>query len=222
MKFFTKKKIVLFLLFIFPLICFLWLSTGRNNFTKLPVLTEDVKDIATLTEAKDISFKNNVTVLCFLGNDLDTKQTQILNLNEKIYKKFYDYNQFQAIAIYPENSASKVNDLQKRLEEFTDMSKWNFISATDSEINILFNSFSSDINLENLQTSYAFIIDKDGNLRGRLNDEDTKGKLYGYNMSSIAELKDKMKDDVSVLYYEYYAAFREKNENKADRKEVGL
>jgi hypothetical protein len=25
-----------------------------------------------------------------------------------------------------------------------------------------------------------------------------------------------------VLYYEYYAAFKEKNKNKADRKEVGL
>ena len=32
----------------------------------------------------------------------------------------------------------------------------------------------------------------------------------------------KLKDDVKVLYYEYYAAFKEKNKNKADRKEVGL
>lgn len=222
MKFFTKKKIVLFLLFIFPLICFLWLSTGRNNFTKLPVLTENIQDVSSLTSVNNTSFKNNVTVLCFLGSDLDTKQTQLLNLNEKIYKKFYDYNQFQAIAIYPENSESEVEKLKEKLGEFTDMSKWNFVSASSDEINNLFNSFSSNISLDNLQTSYAFIIDKDGNLRGRLKDEDTKGKLYGYNMSSIAELKDKMKDDVSVLYYEYYAAFREKNENKADRKEVGL
>ena len=31
-----------------------------------------------------------------------------------------------------------------------------------------------------------------------------------------------MKDDVLVLFYEYYAAFKDKNKNKADRKEVGL
>jgi hypothetical protein len=39
-------------------------------------------------------------------------------------------------------------------------------------------------------------------------------------MNSVAELKKIMKDDINVLYYEYYAAF--KNKNKADRKEVGL
>ena len=28
----------------------------------------------------------------------------------------------------------------------------------------------------------------------------------------------RLKDDVNVLYYEYYAAFKERNENKAERK----
>jgi amidophosphoribosyltransferase len=28
---------------------------------------------------------------------------------------------------------------------------------------------------------------------------------------------DKLKDDMNVLYYEYYAAFKERNKNKADR-----
>jgi hypothetical protein len=41
-------------------------------------------------------------------------------------------------------------------------------------------------------------------------------------MNSVSELNAKLKDDVKVLYYEYYAAFKEKNKNKADRKEVGL
>lgn len=41
-------------------------------------------------------------------------------------------------------------------------------------------------------------------------------------MNSVADLNKIMKDDVLVLFYEYYAAFKEKNKNKADRKEVGL
>ena len=41
-------------------------------------------------------------------------------------------------------------------------------------------------------------------------------------MNAVAELKDKLKDDINVLYYEYYAAFKDKNKNKADRKEVGI
>ena len=44
----TKKRVVLFLLFIFPLICFLILSTGKNNFTKLPVVSEKAMDISSL------------------------------------------------------------------------------------------------------------------------------------------------------------------------------
>ena len=50
--------------------------------------------------------------------------------------------------------------------------------------------------------------------------ENKERKLVGYDMNSVAELKKIMKDDINVLYYEYYAAF--KNKNKADRKEVGL
>ena len=48
------------------------------------------------------------------------------------------------------------------------------------------------------------------------------GRLEGYNLNSVSELKSKMKDDINVLFYEYYAAFKNRNKNKADRKEVGL
>ena len=40
--------------------------------------------------------------------------------------------------------------------------------------------------------------------------------MYGYNIESVAELNDKMEDDIKVLLYEYRAAF--KNKNKAVRK----
>ena len=40
--------------------------------------------------------------------------------------------------------------------------------------------------------------------------------MYGYNIESVAELNNKMEDDIKVLLYEYRAAF--KNKNKADRK----
>ena len=40
--------------------------------------------------------------------------------------------------------------------------------------------------------------------------------MYCYNIESVAELNNKMEDDIKVLLYEYRAAF--KNKNKADRK----
>ena len=60
MKFFTKKRAVLFLLFIFPLICFLILSTGENNFKKLPVLTQNVIDVVEIDSTKSVQLKESV------------------------------------------------------------------------------------------------------------------------------------------------------------------
>jgi hypothetical protein len=223
MKFLTKKRIVLFLLFIFPLICFLILSTGKNNFTKLPVLSKNVIEISEIDSTKSTTLKNNVSVLCFIGEDVSGSKSKLLNLNEKIYKKFIDFKQFQIIAIYPTEKEIAVTELKNQISAFTDMKNWIFIPVEKELISLFYNSLSVNEPLQKYGSSNAFIIDKDGYLRGRTDDKDAiDGKLYGYNMNAVAVLKDKLKDDINVLYYEYYAAFKDKNKNKADRKEVGL
>lgn len=58
--------------------------------------------------------------------------------------------------------------------------------------------------------SYIFIVDKDRNLRGRDDDEDV-GTLYGYNSTDIAELANKMKDDVKIVLAEYRLALKKYN-----------
>lgn len=221
MKQITKKRIVLFLLFIFPLICFLILSTGTNNFTRLPVVTKNIKDISTIDSTK--TFKENVTIVCFIGNEVTKTKGGFFNLNEKVYKNFIDYKKFQIIAIFPEGKEKEVAKLKQEISAFTDMVKWSFISGSEENITNLYNSFNTNDSLENLYSSKVFLVDKNGELRGRIADKDSKnGKLFGYNMQSVSVLNAKLKDDVKVLYYEYYAAFKDKNKNKADRKEVGL
>lgn len=223
MKYFTKKRVVLFLLFIFPLICFLILSTGQNNFTKLPVITENITDIIEIDATNKTTLKNHVSVICFLGDDISSNKTRLLNLNEKVYKKFIDYKEFQIIAIYPKGKETEVEKLQNEIAAFTDMQKWIFVASEKEMIQLFYKSFSYQESLENYGSTKAFIIDKNSSLRGRINDKDAvDGKLIGYNMNSVSELKDKLKDDISVLYYEYYAAFKDRNKNKANRKEVGL
>lgn len=223
MKFLTKKRVVLFLLFIFPLICFLILSTGKNNFTKLPILTKNSIEISEIDSTKTTTLKDNVSVVCFIGDDVASSKSRLLNLNEKIYKKFIDFKQFQIIAIYPTEKEAVVAELKKQIAAFTDMKNWKFIPVQKELISVFYESLSVNEPLQNYGSSKAFIIDKEGNLRGRTDDKDAiDGKLYGYNMNAVAELKDKLKDDINVLYYEYYAAFKDRNKNKADRKEVGL
>jgi len=221
MKFLSKKRVVLFLLFIFPLICFLILSTGENNFKKLPILTESVYNLDEVN--KSAKLENKVSVICFLGNNLSEIKSGLFNLNEKVYKKFLDYNDFQIVALYPLSNKEEVLKLKGNMGIYTDMKKWNFIATSANDINNFFNSFSIKDSLTNLGIPKAYILDKNLNLRGRVNDKDfSDGLLQGYNLNSVSELKSKMKDDINVLFYEYYAAFKNKNKNKADRKEVGL
>lgn len=215
MKIFTKKRVVLFLLFVFPLIFYLVLSSGINNFAKLPVITKNVSDISLISTPNTVTFKNKISVVCFLGDNVAAIKGSIFNLNQKIYKPFYGFKNFQIIAIYPLGKEKIVNQLKSEIGAFTDMIKWKFVASNKEQINALFSSFKTGEKLNNGQIEKAFIIDKSVNLRGRTDDKDFKnGKLYGYDMSSVAILKDKMMDDVKVLLAEYRLALKK---NDADR-----
>ncbi|WP_435413996.1 hypothetical protein [Polaribacter aestuariivivens] len=215
MKYITKKRVVLFLLFIFPLFFYLILSSGINNFAKLPIVTKNVSDVSLIDESNSAKFAGNISIVCFLGEDIETIKGAIFNLNQKIYKPFYGFKNFQIIAIYPEDKKEEVKALKSEIGAFTDMVKWKFVASSKPAINALYESFKTTEKLNNLQTSKAFIVDKEVNLRGRTDDEDFKdGKLFGYDMSSVAILNNKMKDDVKVLLAEYRLALKK---NDADR-----
>ena len=68
-----------------------------------------------------------------------------------------------------------------------------------------------------LYSNRVYLLDKELNLRGRDQEGDDENQImFGYNIESVAELNNKMEDDIKVLLYEYRAAF--KNKNKAVRK----
>lgn len=212
----TKKRVVLFLLFIFPLIAFLLLSTGINRFNKLPIVNNNVVDISIIDSTETL--QNKVSVICFLGDDLNKIKGGLFNLNEKVYKKFIEHKKFQIIAIVPEGKEKEAQILKDEIGAFTEMSKWKFITGSKEKINTFYSSFKNNSKLSNLYTNDAFLIDKKGRLRGRTDDnKNLNRKFIGYNMRSVSDLKGPMKDDISVLYYEYYAAFKDRK--KADRKE---
>ena len=211
----TKKRFVLIALFVFPLLFFLILSTGINNFKKLPTLTNTVS-LDVLEDS--IPLSDHVTVLCFLGNDVSTKKGGFFNLNQKIYKEFYGYRPFQIIAVFPKSSQDDVDKLKSDLSAFTDMSKWNFFAMEKETIKKLHQNLKTKKILDtSLYSKQVYLLDKELNLRGRNQEGDDESQImYGYNIESVAELNNKMEDDIKVLLYEYRAAF--KNKNKADRK----
>ena len=199
-----KKFWVLFSLFILPLVFYIFLSKGIYKYSNLPILTENVLTIDQFSNDSKATFNNNLSIVCFLGNEINTAKGSMFNLNQTIYKRYYQKPYFQIVAIIPETSKEAYKEAIAELSAFTDISKWNFIYTNNTNINNLFNSFETPFSLnEALYSENAYIVDMESRLRGRKDDEDTKGgKLYGYNMKSVATLKNKMKDDIDIIYYQ--------------------
>ena len=211
----SKKRVVLFLLFIFPLMFYLALQQGVNNFAKLPVVTENVMNVSLIDSTNTTTLENKISIICFLGGDIETVKGGVFNLNQKIYKPFYGFKDFQIVVVYPNGKEQEVIQLKKEIGSFTDMVKWKFVASSKDEINGFYDSFKTNEPLPNLYSSKAFIIDREGGLRGRTDDEDSEdGKLFGYDMNSVAELNNKMKDDLKVVLAEYRLALKK---NDADR-----
>lgn len=211
-----KKKIVLGILFIFPLLVYLFFASGKNNFAKLPILTEGVSELNTMASSSAIGFKNKITILGYWGGSLKNKQAEALNLNEKIYKRFYEFEDFQFVFLVNEMYWSEVEQLKNALREGvgTDLSKWNFISVSKENMRTHFESLQTPFELdESASTPYVFIIDKDSNLRGR-NDDEKEGTLYGFDARSVAQINKKMIDDVKVILAEYRLALKIYNNNR--------
>ena len=206
------KKIVLGLLFVFPLLVYLFFASGKNNFAKLPILSKDITEIQNLEFQADnpVSLKDQISIIGYWGGSLKNKQAEALNLNEKIYKRFYEFADFQFVFFVNKNRLSQVDSLKRALKEGvgTDLTKWNFIAATTDEIQTHFTSLQTPIKLDqDGSTPYVFIIDKDLNLRGRNDDEDS-GTLYGFDARSVAQINRKMIDDVKVILAEYRLALK--------------
>lgn len=204
-----KKTAVLIILFILPIVAYLFFASGVTNFGRLPVLTTQVSDIGIIAPSETL--KGKITILGFLGNDVELKKGNAFNLNQKIYKRFYEFHDFQMVMVMPEGTEAKVEVLKKELGNLVDIRNWIFLFARPEQIHLIFDSLKTNLSLDDqLSTPFVFIIDKEGNLRGRNDDED-QGIKYGFNTTSVADLNNKMEDDVKIILAEYRLALKKNN-----------
>ncbi|NND88883.1 MAG: hypothetical protein HKM28_06530 [Flavobacteriaceae bacterium] len=211
-----KKYLVLGILFLLPISVYIFFASGVNNFVKLPVLTENVMPLDSFVamDQDTLQFDDKITVLCFFGKEPMELKANAYNLTHKIYKKNYQFKDFQFVVIVPEGSETQARELKKNLQRVEDAKGWHFGFGTESEIEALHRSLQTDTQLnDNLATSTVFIIDKDGSLRGRNDDED-EGILYGFDSTSIAEINNKMSDDIKVVLAEYRLALKKYKANR--------
>jgi hypothetical protein len=153
--------------------------------------------------------------LGFWGEDLSDKKGEALNLNQKIYKRFYQFNDFQFVMVVQEGQETQVEELKQELKSGvgTDLVKWRFIFGSADQIASLFKSLKTPLQLSSEKSlPYVFIIDKERSLRGRDDDEDD-GTLFGFNAQFVAEINNKMVDDIKVILAEYRRAWKKYNKN---------
>ena len=207
-----KKTFVLVVLFVLPIVAYLFFASGVTNFGKLSQLTKNVHEIDFSDEAR---FKGKITILGFLGSDVEGRKGNEFNINQKIYKRFYEFKDIQFVMMVANDTKDEVEALKTELATLADNDKWNFVPADDTQIKNLFNSLKTDIVLDTKNsTPYVFIIDKDLTLRGRSDDEDD-GTKYGFNSNSVSDLNNKMIDDVKIVLAEYRLALKKNNTDQS-------
>ena len=83
-----KKKAVLIILFILPLVVYLFFATGVNSFIKLPTLTEKIADVNPNWKSlngEKVSLNDKITILGFSGENIMENRGNFFLLNQKIY-----------------------------------------------------------------------------------------------------------------------------------------
>jgi hypothetical protein len=207
-----KKNIVLFVLFVLPIVAYLFFASGINSFTKLPIITPKVADFGNWKSLKNekVSLNDKITILGFSGSNILKNRGNYFNLNEKIYQQYHTFKDLQFVVICPLGTEADVQKIVDALSGFTDVSQWHFVFTSPEEIKTYYKQLKLVGKLDaDLGTPNVYIVDKERNLRGR---KEKKGYKEGYNTFHPADLSNEMLDDFRVILYEYRAALK-KNHN---------
>ncbi len=211
-----KKNIVLFVLFILPIVAYLFFASGVNSYTKLPIITPKTADFGNWKSlsGNNVSLDGKVTILGFGGTELLKNRGNLYNLNQKVYQRYHEFKDLQFVYLCPIGTEKDAERVLKALGTYTEVAQWQFVFASPTEIDAYYKQLQLVGDLDsNLGASMIYILDKERNLRGRKDNKDYK---EGYDTFHPSELSNEMLDDFKVILYEYRAALK-KNHN-ASRK----
>ena len=205
-----KKYIVLGVLFVLPITAYIFFSLSTNYFKTLPILSENIieTDGFITLDGDNVKLQDHITVLGFFGKDLEANRAYAYNLAHVIYSKNHAFKEFQFVILLPEGTQDQAREIEEKLKEIAPTDSWKFAFGAEDQIFEVFQSLNSDFSLDSaLSTPYVFIIDKERSLRGR-DDDDDLGTMFGFDSRNVAEINNKMNDDVKVLLAEYRRAMK--------------
>ncbi|MFB9056227.1 hypothetical protein ACFFU9_05670 [Mariniflexile ostreae] len=209
-----KRYVILGILFFLPVTFLLLLYPATHNYTPLDIVNEHVLDLEAFksTSEAPIMLKDHITVLGFFGKNPMDKVIAASNLKELVYDKFKGFKKFQIVILMPHGTEEQVEQLKSEIVTYEDVRFWSFVYGDSLAIHKVYESLKSDGSIdENLASEHVFIIDKDLNQRGRIDDRSDnelakKKPIYGlrsYNCIQVSEIKNKMSEDIRILFTEY-------------------
>ena len=208
------RYVVLGILFFLPVTFLLFLYPATHNYTPLDIVNQSVLELNKFESESEeqIILKDHITVLGFLGTQPMENVIAASNLKELVYDKFKGFKKFQMVIVMPLGTEDAAQKLKSEINTYEDLRFWHFVFGEPDAIKRVFFSLKSKTDLnENLATNDVFVVDKDLNQRGRLDDrtenEIEKNKpeyiLGSYDCIEVAEIKNKMSDDLRILFTEY-------------------
>ncbi|WP_411766739.1 hypothetical protein [Winogradskyella sp. A3E31] len=208
-----KRNVVLSILFFLPVAFLLMLYPAKHNYIPLDVVNKNVAEMdGFIVEGEQIQFKDHITVLAFLGSQPLDKAIAASNLKELVYDKFKGFKTFQIVAVVQQGTEDQVEALKKEINTYEDLRFWHYAYGTEAQIEDLFKSLKTQESLDDfMSTDHVFIIDKDVYQRGRLDAREAKEieankpltQLFSYDCIEVAVIKNKMSEDVRILFTEY-------------------
>jgi hypothetical protein len=212
-----KKNTVLFVLFILPIVAYLFFASGVNSFITLPTITPTIPDVNPQWKSlngETVTLNQKITIIGFTGEDIIVNRGNFFNLNQKIYNKYNEFKDFQLVFIAPDGTQAQAKRILKELSPLSNVNGYHFVFAPVNEIQAYYNNLKLIGKLDSkMGTPNVFIVDKKRNLRGRKG-KSVQGKpeyKEGFNTESAAELHNDMMDDVKIILAEYRLALKRNN-----------
>ena len=205
-----KKYLVLGILFVLPITVYLFFASGVNQFAKLPKLSEKPIFINTLVDqnGRDLTTIDKITILGFLGQDVLNHKAEVFNLAHKIYKKNYQFEDFQMLFLATRDQDSAVIALKQEFAQIADTVNFRVALTNLDSITEIHQQLNTPHPLDELgASSYVYIIDKESQLRGR---EQSQYQEFGwgYNAANYAIINNEMNDDIKIILAEYRLALK--------------
>lgn len=227
-----KKYAILFAILFLPTILYLWFvyGQGEQGFAHLPFVTyTDVNGDVQNRKAPEFGFTDQDGEI-FTSQQLDGKVyvvdffftscpsiCPIMTANMmKLQKRFSGFSDFHQVSF----TVDPTRDTPEALKQYAstrqiNLSKWTFLTGEqDSLYAVAYDYLSSAMEDSTavggfLHTEYFILVDKEGNIRSR---KDEQGNVIGvYDGTAAQDIRDLI-DDIKVLMAEYNLELKKNKE----------